>query len=175
MACSTPIPLAAFLAAVLSCLAASPARSSGEIPEDSVINLEQADHVEYLEKERHITLSGNVRVRFEDNVIQADTIRIDLERNTISAEGNLTWDSNEYHAVGSRMEFNTETREGTVEDMTLNVGPWICRGDRVVQPEREKAVVSPAILTTCDLEHPLTFTPQTGPIGNLFKDPSYES
>lgn len=93
-------------------------------------------------------------MRFEDNVIQADTIEIDLPTNRITAEGSLTWDNDEYHAVGSRMEFDITTKEGTVDDVTLTVGPWICSGEKVVQPERNVALVRPALLTTCDLKDP---------------------
>jgi len=120
----------------------------------SPILLERADRVEYYERERRAELSGNVRLRFEKNVIQADTIHVDLDRETISAEGHLVWDAEDLHATGSRMTFDTRSRTGSVDDVTIVTGPWICRGTRVEQPEENTVVISPGVLTTCVAPRP---------------------
>jgi len=136
------------------CLLGASVAPSQETLARSEIRLERADRVEYLEREQRLILTGNVRVQFETNTIQADTIHVDLVKNILTAEGNLIWDGEGHHATGSRMTFNTKTEEGVVEDVTLTTGLWICRGQRIVQPEANVAVVQPGLMTTCDLQHP---------------------
>jgi len=119
-----------------------------------VIQLERADRVEYFERERRVVLTGNVKVRFEANVIQADTVRVDLDRNQITAEGHLVWDGEDLHATGSRMSFDTKKKTGSVDDVTLLSGPWICRGPHVEQPEENTVTAAPGLLTTCAAPRP---------------------
>lgn len=146
--------LTAAAAAVL--LSASPLRAqeTSTVLADSIIYLERADRVEYLEKERRVILTGNVCVRFETNYIYANDVFLDLEKETIKAEGNLVWTGSEHRATGSRMTFNVKTKEGFVEDVTLTTGSWICRGREVVQRQNEVVEVQPGIITTCDAPKP---------------------
>ena len=135
---------------------ARPARAAALPPTASgtVIHLEQADEVEYLEKERRVELRGHVRVTAVGSTILADTIHVDLARNTITAEGHLVWLGEDYHATGTRMVFNLRTRTGEVEDVVLQTGPWWCRGPKVEQPEENTVVVQPGLITTCDAARP---------------------
>ncbi|MEK7475292.1 MAG: LptA/OstA family protein [Candidatus Coatesbacteria bacterium] len=120
----------------------------------SAIELERADRVEYFERERRVDLTGNVKVRFETNVIQADSISVDLDREQITASGHLVWESADLHATGSRMTFDMKRKTGAVDDVTLLTGPWICRGDRVEQPEENTVIVAPGVLSTCVAPRP---------------------
>ena len=120
----------------------------------TVIELERADEVVYLEKEQKVELTGNVRIKFEKNTIQADRIHLDLAAERIVAEGSLLWTGEDLNATGSRMTYDMKTREGQVDDVTLTVGPWICRGKKVVQPKENEVVVEPSLLTTCDAKRP---------------------
>jgi lipopolysaccharide assembly outer membrane protein LptD (OstA) len=108
----------------------------------SAIELERADRVEYFERERRVDLTGNVKVRFDRNVIQADSIRVDLAHDLITATGHLVWDNDDLHATGSRGTFDMKRKTGAVDDVTLVTGPWICRGDRVEQPEETTVVIA---------------------------------
>lgn len=137
------------------CAAAETAAPATVQPDDGpILVLNHADQVEYKERERLVHLSGNVKLVFEDNSIQADDIVLDLGRNLILAEGSLVWEGDEMRAVGSRMTFNTSTREGWVEDVSLTTGSWICRGKRVNRSGEGEINVQPGIITTCSLDHP---------------------
>ncbi len=118
------------------------------------IELEHADRVEYLEKEQKVHLTGNVRVNFEGNRIRADDVRVDLANRTIEAHGHLLWDGDDLTATGSRMTFDMKAKTGTVEDVTMAAGPWLCRGAKVDQPEPRTVTVAPGEITTCDAPRP---------------------
>lgn len=120
----------------------------------TIVQLEQADRVVYLDKERRADLTGHVRLRQEQNVISADVIHVDLDRDLVTAEGHLTWEGPELLATGTRMTFNLKSKTGEVEEVILKAGPWICRGDRVVQSGPSEFHVSPGVLTTCDADSP---------------------
>jgi hypothetical protein len=119
-----------------------------------IVELERADRVEYLENDRRVELTGHVRVKFEDSLVAADRVRVDLARNTLEAEGHLTWDGPDHHATGSRMTYDMKSKTGQVDDVTLRTGSWICTGKRVEEPEENTVLVSPGVITTCDAPRP---------------------
>jgi len=135
-------------------VAGTSATRTGESAAGPVLNLEKADRLEYLERERKVHLTGNVRLVFDANTILADDILIDLDKNLITAEGHLVWEGEEHRATGSRMTYNTKTQEGWVEDVTLTTGSWVCRGKRVDQAKQESVEVAPGVITTCNLAKP---------------------
>jgi hypothetical protein len=147
-------PRAACLAAAL--LASPPALAEDPFTRTAAgtIRLEHADEVEYVERERRVELRGRVRLQYERHRIRADVIHVDLERETISAEGHLEWESDDLTARGSRMTFDTRSRTGVVEDVVLATGPWICRAARVEQPEEGTALIEPGLVTTCEASPP---------------------
>lgn len=118
------------------------------------IELQHADRVEYLEQDQRVHLSGNVRVQFEGNRIRADEVRMDLAGRTIEATGHLVWEGDDLTATGSRMTFDLKSKTGTVEDVTMAAGPWLCRGAKVDQPEPRTVTVAPGEITTCDAPVP---------------------
>jgi len=128
--------------------------TSATLAGESVLFLERADRVEYLDRKKQAYLSGNVKIRFEGNVITADNIDIDMEKNTISASGHLIWEGEDHKATGSCMIYDIKAKEGMVEDVTLTTGAWICRGKRVDQAGEEEVYVEPGIITTCDAPKP---------------------
>ena len=146
--------LTAAAAALLLYSSPLEAQETSTVVVDSVIYLERADRVEYLEKEKQVILTGNVCVRFETNYIYANHVFLDLEKELIKAEGDLVWKGEEHQATGSRMTFNVKTKEGYVENVTLTTGPWICRGQEIVQRQNEVVEVQPGIITTCDALKP---------------------
>jgi len=128
--------------------------SSATLAGDSVLYLDQADRVEYLDKEKKVYLKGNVKIRFEGNTVTADDIKLDLDKNTIAAEGHLIWEGDEHKAKGSRMNYDIKAKEGWVEDVTLTTGAWICRGKRVDQSGEESISIEPGVITTCNAPKP---------------------
>lgn len=128
--------------------------SSATLAGESVLFLDRADRVEYLDREKKVYLNGNVKIRFEGNTVTADDIKLDLEKNTIAAEGHLLWEGEEHKATGSRMTYDIKAKEGWVEDVTLTTGAWICRGRRVDQKGEESINIEPGVITTCNAPKP---------------------
>ncbi len=110
--------------------------------------------MEYLERDRMVFLSGDVRIRFEDSIINAREIQLDLDREYLTAEGPLVWESTGLKATGSRMEFDMKNKTGVVDDVSLSAGAWRCYGEKVSQLGEKEIEVSPGTLTTCDAKHP---------------------
>jgi len=128
--------------------------SSATLAGESVLYLDRADRVEYLDREKKVYLTGNVKIRFEDNTVTADDIKLDLEKNTIEGSGHLIWEGAEHKATGSRMTYDIKSKVGWVEDVTLTTAAWICKGRRVDQSGEESINIEPGVITTCDAPKP---------------------
>ena len=128
--------------------------SSATLAGESVLYLDRADRVEYLDKEKKVYLTGDVKIRFEENTVTADSVNIDMDKNTITASGHLVWEGDEHKATGSRMDYDIKAKTGWVEDVTLTTGAWICRGRRVDQTGEDTVGVEPGVLTTCNAPKP---------------------
>lgn len=128
--------------------------SSATLAGESVLYLDRADRVEYLDREKRVYLTGDVKIRFEDNTVTADNINLDLENNTIAAAGHLVWEGEQHKATGTRMTYDIKAKTGWVDDVTLTTGAWICKGKRVDQSAEESINIEPGVITTCDAPKP---------------------
>ena len=74
-----------------------------------------ADRQEYSEQRQLITAEGKVTVRFNQRVINADKVQVNLTTRQLLATGNTVFTQGEQVLLGERMEYNFTLDKGLIE------------------------------------------------------------
>ncbi|HSV31158.1 MAG TPA: hypothetical protein VLH40_03935 [Atribacteraceae bacterium] len=101
----------------------------------------------------------NGQLAYRDFTLQADIIRIDLERNELEAEGNVVVREGREGSLSRTVRYDWGREVWYFQDMASHItgrgieGIIFFRGESVVRTE-EKSEITRAFLTTCDLAEP---------------------
>ena len=151
--------LAVGLMAVLSFFT-SPAfaaeSSKGNIPappkEPIIVN---GDNVEYFQEKKMVVGTGNVSIKYKDIFLTCNKITVYLDTREAIAEGNVRVTQKGAYFTGERMNYNFETKKGTVLKGYINAKPFYGRAEDVGKIEnKEQFKLDDGYITTCDLEKP---------------------
>ncbi len=122
------------------------------------------DSIVYNALEKTATLYSNAVVLYEDSDIKAAKIKINLQKNTVNATGQLDSvgilsNTPVFKQGGSEYKieevtFNYETKRGLMKEFKTNEGEGFIKGETVKRDENNNFYISHSYYTTCDADHP---------------------
>ncbi|MFC1595933.1 hypothetical protein ACFL4D_01455 [Candidatus Margulisiibacteriota bacterium] len=131
----------------------SPISISAQEPAEYLpINVE-ADSIEYSRDQRFLEASGNVSVEYEDYIITAHYLRIDMERQQAEFGGGFSFTRNQRAIIGEKLFYDLDNQKGQAEDVTIIMGKKKIKGE-TIRIEKDKVFIKNSTLTTCGLDHP---------------------
>ena len=81
---------------------------------------------------QHLIATGGVRLKYRDLQLQADTARIDIPENLLTAEGDVVLDEGPRRLVGDVLEYDLNTQTGSVTNATAYVADqYYFTGDEI--------------------------------------------
>lgn len=160
----SPKPKFRILRSVIACLVfltfvdtASAIQSANDIApqvpkEPIVVN---GDNVEYFHEKKMVTGTGNVSIEYKDIKLTCDKITVYLDTRESVAEGNVRVTQKGAYFTGERMNYNFDTKKGTVIKGYLNAKPFYGKADDVEKlAVKDQFNMSRGYVTTCDLDNP---------------------
>lgn len=110
----------------------------------------QADEFVTDAETGEITLTGNASVRSGSDELRARRIVVNPNTNILTADGDviLTFTGQEIHAT--RIQYNYETAQGTMENVLLRTRDLIIRAKTLEMLDRERLVARGVRYTTCE-------------------------
>ncbi|MDD5428334.1 MAG: LptA/OstA family protein, partial [Candidatus Omnitrophica bacterium] len=136
---------------------AFPVQSSDEIAvqapkEPIVVN---GDNVEYFQEKKMVTGTGNISIKYKDIELTCDKITVYLDTRESIAEGNVKVTQKGAYFTGERMNYNFDTRKGTVLQARLSSNPLYGKAEQVDKVENKDTYkLERGYVSTCDLENP---------------------
>jgi len=73
-----------------------------------------ADEVEYLDEQQKIVGRDNVRIVYDDVILKADLVTVDMKSKSAQASGNVTIDYEEIKMHGEILDYDFDTKMGTL-------------------------------------------------------------
>ncbi|MFH1428198.1 MAG: hypothetical protein ABIH39_00465 [Candidatus Margulisiibacteriota bacterium] len=113
----------------------------------------EADAIVYSQDQRSMEASGNVVVTYEDYVITANRLSVDLVQKKARFSDGFSFMRNQRAITGRELFYDLEKHEGKAENVTLHMDGMIIKG-KTVEIIEEKVILRNSVITTCDLEHP---------------------
>lgn len=131
---------------------------------DSIIQFSAQDTVSFIFKSKKMQMSGDAKLNYKTQKLNAEFIEIDFNESTLKAEGRKDstnkyigfpsfTDKNENY-VGSKIEFNFKTQRGNIVlgETELNEGFYF--GSKIKKISESELFVKDGCFTTCDAPHP---------------------
>lgn len=113
-----------------------------------------AESLEY-QREDYAVLSGEVRLRYQDIEISADTAEIDLTSKKVLALGNVILDQGPRRLSGKSLEFDLTTKTGTMAEAQAQVTPdYYFSGARISKIGDVTYRVENGVFTSCSQKVP---------------------
>ncbi len=113
-----------------------------------------AESLEY-QREDYAVLTGEVRLRYQDIEISADTAEIDLTSKKVLALGNVILDQGPRRLSGKSLEFDLTTKTGTMAEAQAQVTPdYYFSGARIEKIGDVTYRVEDGVFTSCSQKVP---------------------
>ncbi len=113
-----------------------------------------AESLEY-QREDYAVLTGEVRLRYQDVEIQADTAEIDLTSKKVLALGNVVLDQGPRRLSGKSLEFDLSTKTGTMTEAQASVTPdYYFSGARISKVGDATYTFENGVFTSCSQKSP---------------------
>jgi LPS-assembly protein len=113
------------------------------------------DNVEYFQEKKMVVGSGNVSITYKDIILTCDKITVYLDTRESIAEGNVKVTQQGAYFTGERMNYNFETKKGTVLQGYVNAKPFYGKANEVNKIEnKDQFKLDEGYVTTCDLDKP---------------------
>ena len=113
-----------------------------------------AETLEY-QREDYAVLTGEVRLRYQDIEISADTAEIDLTSKKVLALGNVVLDQGPRRLSGKSLEFDLTTKTGTMAEAQAQVTPdYYFSGARISKIGDVTYRVEDGVFTSCSQKVP---------------------
>lgn len=113
-----------------------------------------AGDLEY-KREHYAVLTGDVRIKYQDVDLQADRAEIDLLTKIVTAEGNVIVDQGPRRLAGKTLEFDLDTKTGTLSEATAHVAPdYYFSGSQIAKIDDDVYTVTNGIFTSCNQKVP---------------------
>ena len=108
-----------------------------------------------LEEGKYLIATGGVELKFKSLKLQADTVRLDIPINLLTADGNVILDDGPERLSGSTLEYNLDTQQGAVTQATAYVDPdYYFSGRQIAKTGDRTYTVDDGIFTSCEQEVP---------------------
>ncbi len=100
-------------------------------------------------KSNVVSLSGNATLVQPGELLSADEMRIDLRHRVVEASGNCLFISKDLIMQGQKMEFNLETRNGSIFGGRVSTENFTMSGERISRLGERRFQAINAEYTTC--------------------------
>jgi LPS-assembly protein len=122
--------------------------------EDGGIATGSAGDLEYV-REDYVRLVGGVQLKYQDVDIKAAQAELDLETQVVTAQGEVILDQGPRRLTGDTLNFNLETKTGTLTNATAHVAPdYYFEGREIVKTGEDTYQVTEGVFTSCNQEVP---------------------
>lgn len=113
-----------------------------------------AADLEYV-RDNYAVLTGSVKVKYQDVDLQADRAEIDLLTKIVTATGNVIVDQGPRRMAGDTLEYDLDTKTGTLTNATAHVAPdYYFSGDQLAKTGENTYTVDRGVFTSCSQEVP---------------------
>ena len=116
----------------------------------------EADNISYDSEREVYRAVGNVHITFTGGYLKADRVELHKVTKDALAEGNVIIESDKDTLSGESIQFNLETKKGTVNDGTLFISKnhFYLRGKEIEKRGENTYSLKEARATTCDGDRP---------------------
>lgn len=113
-----------------------------------------AADLEY-KRDTYAVLSGDVKIHYQDIDLQADKAEMDLLTKIVTATGHVIVDQGPKRMAGETLEFDLDTKTGTLTNATAHVAPdYYFSGTELAKVDDDTYTVKNGIFTSCSQEVP---------------------
>jgi LPS-assembly protein len=113
-----------------------------------------AADLEYV-RDNYAVLTGDVKIKYQDVDVQADRAELDLLTKIVTATGNVIVDQGPRRMAGDTMEYDLDTKTGTLTNATAHVAPdYYFSGTELAKISENEYTVKNGIFTSCSQETP---------------------
>ncbi|HVG06426.1 MAG TPA: LPS assembly protein LptD [Thermoanaerobaculia bacterium] len=113
-----------------------------------------AGDLEYV-RDNYAVLTGNVKIKYQDVDVQADRAEIDLLTKIVTAKGNVIVDQGPRRMAGETMEYDLDTKTGTLTNATAHVAQdYFFSGTELAKISETEYTVKNGVFTSCSQETP---------------------
>jgi len=127
----------------------------------SGIELMHAEEGKYLgaqkSKEGILIFHGGTRIKINNYILLADTVKINPETGELLGEGGVSLNDGFQTIKGARFFYNNNLRSGILYDIDGFIKPLYILGDYAKLTASENFIISAAFLSTCEAETPHYF------------------
>jgi len=116
------------------------------------INIE-ADNLSYSQDQRFMEASGNVLATYDEYVITANYLWVDMIAQQARFDGGFSFVRNKRAIIGQTLFYDLDKQEGLAKDVTVVLENMRVKGDSLVIKDNKAQLVN-SELTTCDLLDP---------------------
>ena len=108
-----------------------------------------------LQEGEYLLATGGIELKYKSLKLKADTARLDLKTNLLTAEGNVVLDDGPERLTGHTLEYDLNTETGKVSDATAYVSPdYYFSGRQIAKVGDQTFNVVDGVFTSCDQEVP---------------------
>ncbi len=132
-----------------SVTAAEPAKKPTHIP-----TTVDADNIEYSQDRTVLTMSGNVKITKEGDVLTCDKAVYDTTTNEAKAEGNVVFKDKKGIIKAKNFDYNLKTKMGEGYDVHIFCPPYYGAGQTMKKISENEIEMKNGYITTCDKDHP---------------------
>jgi LPS-assembly protein len=101
-------------------------------------------------REDFVVASGAVEIKYQDLVLRAETVELDLATKQVVALGEVRIDQGPQRLAGERATFDLETKTGNVEKARAQVGSdYFFRGEEIAKTGEDTYRVRKGFFTSC--------------------------
>jgi len=137
----------------VSAMALSPSDTSLSAPKEPIVV--NGDSVEYFHEKKMVVGVGNISIKFKDVDLTCDKITVYLDTREAIAEGHVKVTQKGAYLTGEKMNYNFDSRKGTIIKGYLNAKPFYGKADDIDKKEyKDEFRMKNGYVTTCDLEVP---------------------
>lgn len=137
-----------------ACLCVSLAQVVFANPTSNALPIDiEAEHLSYSQDQRFMEASGNVLVSYDDYVITANYLWVDMLKQQARFDGGFSFMRNKRAIMGQTLFYDIAVQEGLAKDVTVVLENIRVNGNSLVIKDN-KAQLTNSALTSCDLLEP---------------------
>ena len=108
-----------------------------------------------LREGQYLLATDGVELKFRDLILQADSARVDIPTNLLTAEGNVILDEGPQRLTGDTLEYDLTTQTGRVTQATAYVDPdYYFSGSQIAKVGDQTYTISDGVFTSCEQDVP---------------------
>lgn len=108
-----------------------------------------------LEPGRFLLATGGVKIKYRDLVVEAQTVRLDIPDNRVTAEGDVILDEGPQRLVGDSLEYDLDTRTGRVTNARASIDSgYYFTGDTITKTGEVSFTIENGVFTSCEGDSP---------------------